>query len=95
MSATLRLTPRSTGRRRLRRCLPQASDLLSADSCRQRAEQGVGVQSRAIDNAPPSSEEPTTNTLTLNARLIAATIAAATTPGLFDTVVDLGEPQRS
>jgi hypothetical protein len=34
-------------------------------------------------------------TLTLNARLISAVIAVATTLGLFNTVVSLAEPQRS
>jgi hypothetical protein len=35
------------------------------------------------------------NSLTLNARLISAAIAAATTLGLFSTVVSISEPQRS
>jgi hypothetical protein len=33
-------------------------------------------------------------TLTLNARLICAAIAVATTLGLFDTVVSIADPQR-
>ena len=35
------------------------------------------------------------NSLTLNARLISAAIAVATTLGLFSTVVSIAEPQRS
>ena len=35
------------------------------------------------------------NSLTPNARLISAAIAAATTLGLFSTVVSIAEPQRS
>jgi hypothetical protein len=35
------------------------------------------------------------NSLTLNARLISAAIAVATTLGLFSTVLSIAEPQRS
>jgi hypothetical protein len=35
------------------------------------------------------------NSLTLNARLVSAAIAAATTLGLFSTIVSIAEPQRS
>jgi hypothetical protein len=39
--------------------------------------------------------EPTMKNLPINARLISAVIAFATTSGLFGTVVSLAEPQRS